>query len=155
MTEFYYYYYQIDKRNIAMNETAPNETKHASSSSCPPLLLIPAGAILHTLTLLIWIPPRIAKAIIDSCAVPAIAWWVAENPMDYAVSRDEEAPLVANELSSQAPRVHTRDVHVMSCGFLLVFLSYGAAQNLESSVDTASSCLALCWKKSFLKSWNV
>lgn len=60
--------------------------------------------------------------------------------MDSAVSRDEEAPLVANEPSSQSPGRHTRDVHILSCGFLLIFLAYGAAQNLESSVNTVSLC---------------
>ncbi|XP_031396132.1 UNC93-like protein 3 [Punica granatum] len=59
--------------------------------------------------------------------------------MDSAVSRDEEAPLVATQLPNHAPRKHTRDVHILSCGFLLIFLAYGAAQNLESSVNTTGN----------------
>lgn len=67
----------------------------------------------------------------------------SEAEMDSAVNRDEEAPLVAGKSSSQAPMKHTRDVHILSCGFLLIFLAYGAAQNLESSVNTVSLC-AIC-----------
>ncbi|PKI39396.1 hypothetical protein CRG98_040262 [Punica granatum] len=60
--------------------------------------------------------------------------------MDSSVPRDEESPLlVANQLSDEAHRKHSRDVHILSCGFLLIFLAYGAAQNLESSVNTVSS----------------
>ncbi|XP_030542589.1 UNC93-like protein 3 [Rhodamnia argentea] len=62
--------------------------------------------------------------------------------MDSADSRrDEEAPLVAAE-ASPAPslrRSHARDVHILSCGFLLIFLAYGAAQNLESTVNTTDN----------------
>ncbi|OWM64616.1 hypothetical protein CDL15_Pgr020583 [Punica granatum] len=60
--------------------------------------------------------------------------------MDSSVPRDEESPLlVANQLSDEAHRKHSRDVHILSCGFLLIFLAYGAAQNLESSVNTVTS----------------
>ncbi|XP_031396379.1 UNC93-like protein 3 [Punica granatum] len=59
--------------------------------------------------------------------------------MDSVVSPDEEAPLVATRLPNQAPRKHTRDVHILSCGFLLIFLAYGAAQNLETSVNTTGN----------------
>ncbi|PKI39395.1 hypothetical protein CRG98_040261 [Punica granatum] len=38
--------------------------------------------------------------------------------MDSVVSPDEEAPLVATRLPNQAPRKHTRDVHILSCGNL-------------------------------------
>ncbi|KAJ8636877.1 hypothetical protein MRB53_011144 [Persea americana] len=52
--------------------------------------------------------------------------------MESADSREEEAPLVVGEL----PKNHARDVHVLSFAFLFVFLAYGAAQNLESTVNT-------------------
>ncbi|OVA03523.1 Ion channel regulatory protein [Macleaya cordata] len=52
--------------------------------------------------------------------------------MDSVDSREEEAPLVVgNSLKN-----HTRDVHILSCAFLLIFLAYGAAQNLQSTVNT-------------------
>lgn len=54
--------------------------------------------------------------------------------MESADSREEEAPLVVGEL----PKNHARDVHVLSFAFLFVFLAYGAAQNLESTVNTVS-----------------
>ncbi|KAI6704785.1 hypothetical protein NL676_007747 [Syzygium grande] len=44
------------------------------------------------------------------------------------------------------PRGHARDVHILSCGFLLIFSAYGATQNLESTVNTVSTesrCLAI------------
>ncbi|PON68603.1 Ion channel regulatory protein [Parasponia andersonii] len=46
----------------------------------------------------------------------------------------DSAPLVVNvdELSSN----YTRDVYILSSAFLFIFLAYGAAQNLESSVNT-------------------
>lgn len=56
--------------------------------------------------------------------------------MDSFDARDEEAPLVAAESTSQTLRNHTRDVHILSSAFLLIFLAYGAAQNLESTVNT-------------------
>lgn len=59
-----------------------------------------------------------------------------ENPkaMEPVDTRDEEAPLVA---IVEAPKNHhTRDVYVLSFAFLFVFLAYGAAQNLESTVNT-------------------
>ncbi|KAI6670197.1 hypothetical protein NL676_005082 [Syzygium grande] len=37
------------------------------------------------------------------------------------------------------PRGHAHDVHILSCGFLLIFSAYGAAQNLESTVNTADN----------------
>ncbi|KAF8006143.1 hypothetical protein BT93_K0449 [Corymbia citriodora subsp. variegata] len=61
--------------------------------------------------------------------------------MDSADSRrDEEAPLVAAaEASPPSRSSHVRDVHILSCGFLLIFLAYGAAQNLESTVNTTDN----------------
>ncbi|KAK6231460.1 hypothetical protein QUC31_011251 [Theobroma cacao] len=50
-------------------------------------------------------------------------------------TRDEEAPLVADISQSETPKTRTRDVHILSCAFLLVFLAYGAAQNLETTVN--------------------
>ncbi|KAK6942931.1 Ion channel regulatory protein, UNC-93 [Dillenia turbinata] len=51
---------------------------------------------------------------------------------------DEETPLVVNgsNQQTQALKNHWRDVHILSSAFLLVFLAYGAAQNLESTVNT-------------------
>ncbi|KAJ0027961.1 hypothetical protein Pint_35452 [Pistacia integerrima] len=51
-------------------------------------------------------------------------------------SRDEENPLVVDSLLIRTPKNHTRDVHILSCAFLLIFLAYGAAQNLETTVNT-------------------
>ncbi|XP_062005266.1 UNC93-like protein 3 [Rosa rugosa] len=54
-----------------------------------------------------------------------------------APSRDEETPLVvADDSPVEEGRSHTRDVHIISSAFLLIFLAYGAAQNLESTVNT-------------------
>ncbi|XP_028076849.1 UNC93-like protein 3 [Camellia sinensis] len=50
---------------------------------------------------------------------------------------DEETPLVAEHLDSKTlTKSHTRDVHILSSAFLLIFLAYGAAQNLESTINT-------------------
>ncbi|GLT79238.1 hypothetical protein SLA2020_507320 [Shorea laevis] len=57
--------------------------------------------------------------------------------MDSADSRDEEVPLVVDNLQRQTPKNYTRDVHILSFAFLLIFLAYGAAQNLESIVNAA------------------
>ncbi|KAL4284022.1 hypothetical protein GQ457_16G022850 [Hibiscus cannabinus] len=51
-------------------------------------------------------------------------------------TRDEETPLVVDVSESETPKNRTRDVHILSCAFLLVFLAYGAAQNLESTVNS-------------------
>ncbi|XP_010253254.1 PREDICTED: UNC93-like protein 3 isoform X2 [Nelumbo nucifera] len=56
--------------------------------------------------------------------------------MDSVVSQPEDAPLVEGDSSYEAPKSHARDVHILSSAFLLVFLAYGAAQNLESTVNT-------------------
>lgn len=50
--------------------------------------------------------------------------------------RDEEAPLVVDNLSIHTPKNHTKDIHILSSAFLLIFLAYGAAQNLETTVNT-------------------
>ncbi|KAJ8899647.1 hypothetical protein K2173_019343 [Erythroxylum novogranatense] len=47
---------------------------------------------------------------------------------------EEEAPLVSSDFLKK--KNHTRDVHILSSAFLLVFLAYGAAQNLETTVNT-------------------
>lgn len=60
--------------------------------------------------------------------------------MSSPVPDDEEAPLVAVALPPQRPKNYTRDVHTLSLAFLLIFLSYGAAQNLQSTLNTVSLC---------------
>ncbi|GLT38896.1 hypothetical protein SLA2020_131130 [Shorea laevis] len=57
--------------------------------------------------------------------------------MDSVDTRDEEAPLIVDNLQSPTPKNHMRDVHVLSSAFLLIFLAYGAAQNLETTVNAA------------------
>ncbi|XP_039059443.1 UNC93-like protein 3 isoform X2 [Hibiscus syriacus] len=49
--------------------------------------------------------------------------------------QEEEAPLVADVSEIETPKNRTRDVHILSCAFLLVFLAYGAAQNLQTTVN--------------------
>lgn len=49
---------------------------------------------------------------------------------------EEGLPLVdSNSSSAKTPRSHSRDVHILSLAFLLVFSAYGAVQNLESTVN--------------------
>ncbi|KAL1545922.1 UNC93-like protein 3 [Salvia divinorum] len=48
---------------------------------------------------------------------------------------DEESPLVAEEGPPQ-PLNHRRDVYLLCWAFLLIFLAYGAVQNLESTMNT-------------------
>lgn len=50
--------------------------------------------------------------------------------------RDEEAPLVVDVSGGETPKNRTRDVHILSCAFLLIFLAYGAAQNLETTINS-------------------
>lgn len=52
-------------------------------------------------------------------------------------SRDnEEALLVSVEdRKIRAGKSYTKDVHILSTSFLLIFLAYGAAQNLETTVN--------------------
>ncbi|KAK5836591.1 hypothetical protein PVK06_012385 [Gossypium arboreum] len=49
-------------------------------------------------------------------------------------TREEEAPLVIDISERETPKNRTRDIHILSCAFL-VFLAYGAAQNLETTVN--------------------
>ncbi|EPS67279.1 hypothetical protein M569_07495, partial [Genlisea aurea] len=52
---------------------------------------------------------------------------------------EEESPLVAEEIPLQSPSPPSnprRDVHILCWAFLLVFLAYGAVQNLESTINT-------------------
>lgn len=51
-------------------------------------------------------------------------------------SRDEEQPFVGNLESVISKKNHTKDVHILSSAFLLIFLAYGAAQNLETTINT-------------------
>ncbi|XP_028758222.1 UNC93-like protein 3 [Neltuma alba] len=58
--------------------------------------------------------------------------------MASVLPHDEESPLVAavENLPIQTPKNHTRDIHILSVAFLLIFLAFGAAQNLQSTVNT-------------------
>ncbi|TKY45579.1 UNC93 protein 3 [Spatholobus suberectus] len=56
--------------------------------------------------------------------------------MASAVAGDEETPLVGDNSALDAPKSHTRDIHILSLAFLLVFLAFGAAQNLQSTLNT-------------------
>ncbi|KAL3628609.1 hypothetical protein CASFOL_027655 [Castilleja foliolosa] len=49
---------------------------------------------------------------------------------------DEESPLVEETPSQSRPLNHKRDVHILCWAFLLIFLAYGAVQNLESTINT-------------------
>lgn len=55
--------------------------------------------------------------------------------MGSSTSPDENLPLVDLNASINHPKTHTRDVHILSLAFLLVFSAYGAVQNLESTVN--------------------
>lgn len=56
-------------------------------------------------------------------------------------SHNEESPLVVD---SSPVQNHARDVHILSSAFLLIFLAYGAAQNLESTLNTVSLRPVFC-----------
>ncbi|XP_008241351.1 PREDICTED: UNC93-like protein 3 [Prunus mume] len=56
--------------------------------------------------------------------------------MDSAASHDLEKPLLVDDLPVLKRRSHARDVHILSCAFLLIFLAFGATQNLESTLIT-------------------
>lgn len=58
--------------------------------------------------------------------------------MESLENGDEEAPLVVGDSRSQTPSSYWRDVHIVSFAFLFVFLAYGAAQNLETTVNAVS-----------------
>ncbi|KAL8484013.1 hypothetical protein ACS0TY_026636 [Phlomoides rotata] len=49
------------------------------------------------------------------------------------MATDEETPLTAQK---SQPLNHSRDLHILSWAFLLIFLAYGAVQNLESTINT-------------------
>lgn len=51
---------------------------------------------------------------------------------------DEETPLVPDDNSAIEARKshHSTDIHILSLAFLLVFLAFGAAQNLQSTLNT-------------------
>ncbi|XP_021973274.1 UNC93-like protein 3 [Helianthus annuus] len=50
---------------------------------------------------------------------------------------DEESPLVDHQIQAENQTVnHGRDIHILSWAFLLIFLAYGAAQNLQSTLNT-------------------
>ncbi|KAF5476020.1 hypothetical protein F2P56_007767 [Juglans regia] len=52
-------------------------------------------------------------------------------------SHDEESPLVVDNSPGKTPEQnHAKDVHILSSAFLLIFLAYGAVQNLESTLNT-------------------
>lgn len=51
------------------------------------------------------------------------------------MATDEESPLVAEE---HQPLNHKRDVYLLCWAFLLIFLAYGAVQNLESTMNTVN-----------------
>lgn len=51
------------------------------------------------------------------------------------MASDEESPLVTQIKSIN----HGRDIHILSWAFLLIFLAYGAAQNLQSTINTVSN----------------
>jgi hypothetical protein len=50
---------------------------------------------------------------------------------------DEETPLVVEQSQTQTLN-HKKDIHILSWAFLLIFLAYGAAQNLESTINTVA-----------------
>ena len=74
----------------------------------------------------------------------AILWSIGSSTRVEAM--DEEAPLVDDKPVEIPKKNHARDVHILSSAFLLVFLAYGAVQNLESTLNTVSlvSVLRFC-----------
>ncbi|XP_042478366.1 UNC93-like protein 3 [Macadamia integrifolia] len=51
-------------------------------------------------------------------------------------SQEAAKPLVPRDLSQAPRRNRARNVHILSTAFLLIFLAYGASQNLESTVNS-------------------
>ncbi|XP_076933379.1 UNC93-like protein 3 [Bidens hawaiensis] len=49
---------------------------------------------------------------------------------------DEESPLIEEAGNESIIINHGRDIHILSWAFLLIFLAYGAAQNLQSTLNT-------------------
>lgn len=61
------------------------------------------------------------------------------------VAMDEEsAPLVVVDEKQSPARNYKRDVNVLSLAFLLIFLAYGAAQNLQTTVNTEDDMGTIC-----------
>ncbi|KAL0915744.1 hypothetical protein M5K25_013198 [Dendrobium thyrsiflorum] len=60
--------------------------------------------------------------------------------MDLEDSGEEVAPLVVvvdgSSSEIRRPANHARDAHILSFAFLFIFSAYGAAQNLQSTVNT-------------------
>lgn len=56
------------------------------------------------------------------------------------MATDEETPLLIENPPTPTLN-HKKDVHILCWAFLLIFLAYGAAQNLESTINTVSSGL--------------
>ncbi|KAJ4893217.1 UNC93-like protein 3 [Raphanus sativus] len=59
---------------------------------------------------------------------------------------DEEAPLVlvsGEDRKVRAGKSYTRDVHMLSISFLLIFLAFGAAQNLETTINKDLGTISL------------
>ncbi|KAG0468094.1 hypothetical protein HPP92_017422 [Vanilla planifolia] len=60
--------------------------------------------------------------------------------MDSENRTEEESPLFVvlegSSLEARIPKSHARDAHIMSFAFLFIFSAYGAAQNLQSTVNT-------------------
>ncbi|KAG0466479.1 hypothetical protein HPP92_018059 [Vanilla planifolia] len=60
--------------------------------------------------------------------------------MDSENRTEEESPLFVvhegSSLEARTPKSHARDAHIMSFAFLFIFSAYGAAQNLQSTVNT-------------------
>ncbi|CAA3001559.1 UNC93 3 [Olea europaea subsp. europaea] len=52
------------------------------------------------------------------------------------MAMEEETALVVGSSSPTHTLNHKRDIHVLSWAFLLIFLAYGAVQNLESTINT-------------------
>lgn len=60
------------------------------------------------------------------------------------VGMDEEsAPLVVDQKPSPATN-YSRDINVLSLAFLLIFLAFGAAQNLQTTVNTEGDLGTIC-----------
>lgn len=60
--------------------------------------------------------------------------------MAPSLPHDEETSLITASHNS-ALKNHTRDVHILSLAFLLIILAYGAAQNLQSTLNTVRTSL--------------
>ncbi|KAK4478577.1 hypothetical protein RD792_014063 [Penstemon davidsonii] len=52
------------------------------------------------------------------------------------MATDEETPLVDENPPRSQPLNHRRDLYILCWAFLLIFLAYGAVQNLQSTINT-------------------